>query len=563
MATQEEAAVSLKRDVGFFGLLWSSTGSVIGSGWLFSALIATTLAGPSALISWGIAAVIVAFIALVYAELGGMFSIAGGASRYPHFAFGTLAGESFGWFAYVQAASVAPIEVLAAIQYTSTISWASGLYDGSTGTLRGPGYIVAVVLMVCFTALNLVGIRWLSKVNSGITGWKIAIPTLTIVVLLVTQFHGANFTGGGGFFASVSNGFSSGGFKAILLTIPLGGIVFSFLGFEQAVEWGGESKNPQKDLPRAVLLSLLVGVFVYVGAQVAFIAALDPATLHQYGWAGLAKDSTLASAPFATVATIAGLSWLAWILRADAIISPTGTSLIYLTSTSRVSYSLSRLGYLPRVFEKTSTKTRIPVVSVIFSSIIGLAFLLPFPSWGKLVGVVTSAAVLMYAGAPLALGALRLQKPDMARSYRLPAAGILAPLAFICANFIVYWAGWQTYSTLMVVMIFGWLVMAATRVFHLNGKVPTFEWKSGVWFLGYLLGMGIISFYGGFGPGGMLGGIGIFHNILVGGQGQLPLYWDLLVLAIFNLVIYYWALHSRLRVEDVDAKIASSLQESL
>ena len=95
MATHEEAAVSLKRDVGFFGLLWSSTGSVIGSGWLFSALIATTLAGPSALISWGIAAVIVAFIALVYAELGGMFSIAGGASRYPHFAFGTLAGESF------------------------------------------------------------------------------------------------------------------------------------------------------------------------------------------------------------------------------------------------------------------------------------------------------------------------------------------------------------------------------------------------------------------------------------------------------------------------------------
>ena len=560
MRTEKQQPVALKREVGFLGLLWSSTGSVIGSGWLFSALIATSLAGPSALISWVMAAIIVAFIALVYAELGGMFSMAGGASRYPHFAFGTLAGQSFGWFSYVQAASVAPIEVLAAIQYTSSISWASGLYNGATGTLNGPGYVVAIVLMVCFTTLNLVGIRWLSKVNSGITVWKVAIPTLTIVILLLTQFHGANITGGGGFFASVSHGFSAGGFKAILLTIPLGGIVFSFLGFEQAVEWGGESTNPQRDLPRAVLLSLLIGVFIYIGAQLAFIFALNPSTLQHYGWSGRVKDSSLASAPFATVATVAGISWLAWLLRVDAVVSPTGTSLIYLTSTSRVSYSLSRMGYLPQVFEKTSEKTRIPVVSVIFSSIIGLLFLLPFPSWSKLVGVVTSAAVLMYAGAPLALGALRLQKPDMHRSYRLPAAQILAPLAFVFANFIVYWAGWQTYSTLMVVMILGWLLMAATRVFHLNDKMPSLDLKSGIWFFFYLAGMGFISFYGGFGAGGMIGGIGIFKNILVGGQGQLPLYWDLLVLTVFNVAIYHWALHSRLPAEKVDELLEVSSQ---
>ena len=197
---------------------------------------------------------------------------------------------------------------------------------------------------------------------------------------------------------------------------------------------------------------------------------------------------------------------------------------------------------------------------MIFSSIIGLLFLLPFPSWSKLVGVVTSAAVLMYAGAPLALGALRLQKPDMHRSYRLPAAQILAPLAFVFANFIVYWAGWQTYSTLMVVMILGWLLMAATRVFHLNDKMPSLDLKSGIWFFFYLAGMGFISFYGGFGAGGMIGGIGIFKNILVGGQGQLPLYWDLLVLTVFNVAIYHWALHSRLPAEKVDELLEVSSQ---
>jgi amino acid transporter len=84
------------------------------------------------------------------------------------------------------------------------------------------------------------------------------------------------------------------------------------------------------------------------------------------------------------------------------------------------------------------------VFGIIVSAVIGLLFLLPFPSWSKLVGVVTSASVMMYAGAPLALGALRRQKPDLPRPYRLPAAHIMAPLSFVLATWIVYWAGWST-----------------------------------------------------------------------------------------------------------------------
>ena len=110
-------AEGLDRRIGFIGLLWTSVGSLIGSGWLFGALIAVTVAGPSALIAWGIASVIVILLALVHAELGGLFPVSGGTSRFPHYAFGSLAGVTFGWASYLQAATTAPIEVLAVIQY--------------------------------------------------------------------------------------------------------------------------------------------------------------------------------------------------------------------------------------------------------------------------------------------------------------------------------------------------------------------------------------------------------------------------------------------------------------
>src|ERR1022692_4671307 len=106
-------ADGMDRGVGFLGLLWASEGSIIGSGWLFGALTAASIAGPSAIIAWGIASLIVIVLALVHAELGGLFPVSGGTSRFPHYAFGSLAGATFGWFAYIQAATVAPLEVLA------------------------------------------------------------------------------------------------------------------------------------------------------------------------------------------------------------------------------------------------------------------------------------------------------------------------------------------------------------------------------------------------------------------------------------------------------------------
>jgi amino acid transporter len=99
----EQSSEGLKREVGLLGLMWASEGSIIGSGWLFGALVATEYAGPAALLAWILASVIIILLALVHAELGGLFPVTGGTSRFPYYAFGSFAGASFGWFSYLQA----------------------------------------------------------------------------------------------------------------------------------------------------------------------------------------------------------------------------------------------------------------------------------------------------------------------------------------------------------------------------------------------------------------------------------------------------------------------------
>jgi amino acid transporter len=127
----ETTAHRLRREVGFVGILFTSVGSIIGSGWLFGALTASQIAGPAALISWVIGGAIMLLLALVHAELGGMYPVAGGSARFPHYAFGSLIGFAGGWFAFLGAVTTAPIEVEAALQYST--NYISGLTKTAAG----------------------------------------------------------------------------------------------------------------------------------------------------------------------------------------------------------------------------------------------------------------------------------------------------------------------------------------------------------------------------------------------------------------------------------------------
>ena len=111
----------LHRSVGLTSLMFISLGSIIGSGWLLGALTAAKAAGGASLVSWLLAGVIIILLALVHAELGAAYPLAGGTARFPRLAFGTLAGFTAGWVAWLQAVTIAPIEVEAALSYLDHI----------------------------------------------------------------------------------------------------------------------------------------------------------------------------------------------------------------------------------------------------------------------------------------------------------------------------------------------------------------------------------------------------------------------------------------------------------
>ena len=109
VATAAPADVGLKREMGLIGATWAAETSIIGSGWLFASWKAAYSTGTSSILAWIIAGIALIVLALVHAELGAMYPVAGGTARFPHFAFGSVAGISFGFFSWVQAITVAPI----------------------------------------------------------------------------------------------------------------------------------------------------------------------------------------------------------------------------------------------------------------------------------------------------------------------------------------------------------------------------------------------------------------------------------------------------------------------
>ena len=147
MTTPSAHAGQLKRSVGFWGLMFVSLGSIIGSGWLLGALNAAEAAGPASILSWLLAAGMLTLLALVYAELGAAYPVAGGGARFPYYSHGPIAGFTAGWASWLQAVFIAPIEVLAAITYVNSVGWVNMHFNminkvgTSAGLLNGTGMV--------------------------------------------------------------------------------------------------------------------------------------------------------------------------------------------------------------------------------------------------------------------------------------------------------------------------------------------------------------------------------------------------------------------------------------
>jgi amino acid transporter len=533
-ATKDKRSVGLRRSVGFYGLMFISLGSIIGSGWLLGALNAAKVAGPASILSWVLAACMLALLALTYAELGATYPVAGGSARFPYYSHGPIAGFTAGWVSWLQAVFIAPIEVLAVITYVNSVGWVNQHFNminkvgENAGLLDRAGLVVAVVLMVLFTAINLAGAKFLSDSNVIIVIWKTAVPVLAIAVVAALQFKPANFHAGGGFIPF--------GFHGVFAALT-GGVVFALQGFEQAVQLAGEARNPRRDLSRAVLTAMVIGALLYSALQVVMIGALDPAHI-AHGWARPLGTDPSDYGAWYTLALAVGAGWLAKILIIDAVISPAGTGVVYVATTARLSYALGEEREMPAVLAMTDRKG-VPVVSIIVGSVVGIVALGPFKSWTALVTVITLATAIMYAFAPVSLAALHKVDGSRPRSYRVPMPRLVLPAAFCSANLIIYWAGFDTAWKLACAIGLGLALFALGAWWRRTGAQRTI--RNALWIGPWLGGQVLIGWLGRYGNGA---------------TNLLPNWVDIAVVITFALMIFYWAVSLTLPTEKTAAAIA-------
>jgi amino acid transporter len=523
----------MQRSVGFYGLMFVSLGSIIGSGWLLGALKAASRAGPASILSWILAALMLSSLALTFAELGAAYPVAGGAARFPQYSHGPIAGFIAGWASWLQAVFIAPIEVLAALTYINSVEWVHTNFNMlNDGLLNGRGVLVSVAMMVLFLTVNLAGARFLSDSNTIVVIWKVFVPVLAVFVIGGMRFNTSNFSAGGGFMPH--------GFHGVFAALT-GGVVFALQGFEQAAQLAGEAKNPKRDLSRSILVAMLIGAVLYAALQLVMIAAIDPKDIAS-GWDNPLGTKSSAYGAWYTLALAVGVGWLAKMLLVDAVISPAGTGVVYLGTTARLSYALGAMPELPKALAKTNAKG-IPLFSTLLAFVVGCVAFGPFKSWLALVEVVTGATAIMYSFAPISLAALHRLDPDRPRAYRVPMPSFVLRAAFCSANLIIYWSGFETTWKLIAAMGVGFVFFALGASRKQTGAMKyarNTAWLS-LWFIGHLL-MGYAGNYG-------------------GGEHWIPEWVDIALVVGFALGIFELALRQSLSAQDSAAAIATDAHQ--
>jgi amino acid transporter len=540
----------LHRDLGVIGLLFIAVGATFGSAWLFGALNAAKTAGPASLISWGIGSIMVIFLGFVYAELGAMFPVSGGIVRYPHFTFGSFTSYMFGWSFWIACASTTALEVLAALQYAKNyLPWLEYLNKSGQPTLGLAGYGVGVALLALFSLINIWGIQWIRRLNNALVWWKLGIIALVIASFIIIAFHGGHFSD------AAAGGFFPFGWEGVFSAVSTSGVAFAYLGFREGIDLSGESHNPQRYVPIAVLGAILISTVLYIGLEVAFIGALPKDALAN-GWANIGQSFTgdlsgvaATFGPLAAIAGFMGLSWLAGMLYVDAFISPADSGLILSTVTTRISYAMGRNRNAPHSLAKVSERG-VPWVSVILTFVAGIIFLFLFPGWGQIVGFVTSATIITFGAGPLVLLSLRLELPDRDRPFRIRCAYVMSYFGFLSTSLIFYWTGWGKIWKFIIALLIGFVIYIIHEFVN-KDKTPDLELRSGIWAIVWLGGLTLLSW------------LGPYPDISehVGNLGLIGVKWSILVLAVFSFFVMWMALHWRLPAEKIKTHLKEAEEE--
>lgn len=528
----------MKKKISLFSLVMLTLSSLIGSGWLFGSWEAAKVAGPAAIFSWIIGAVVIGLIAFNYIELGAMFPERGGMSHYAQYTHGSLLGFIAAWANWISLVTIIPIEAVACVQYMSSwpwkwANWTHILMSGDQ--ISNNGLFVVYIFIIIFTLLNYWSVKLLTRFTNFVSFFKLGIPILTIVMLVISGFHPQNF-------GSSIHEFMPYGTAAIFSATTVSGIIFSYDAFQTVINMGSEIQNPKKNIKRGVVLSLFIAFVIYVSLQITFIGVVKPSTIAQVGWHGLNFQS-----PFADLAIMLGMYWLSVLLYMEAFISPFGTGVSFVASGARTLAAFKENKHFPESVGKIHKKYGTPRVALVIDAFISIIMVTLFRNWGILASVISTATLIAFLTGPVSVVSLREMAPDFIRPVKLNHLNILAPISFVLASLAAYWAMWPTTIEVILIILIG-LPIYFYYERRLGWPETKKHIKSSLWLLLFLGVLALLSYFG---------------STEFGGIGLIKYPFDFIILIIVSLIFYYYGIHSYITSEYFEQAKKSNQQVNL
>ncbi|WP_101639395.1 amino acid permease [Brevibacterium aurantiacum] len=438
--TQDASTGGLRRTFGVFQLTMISVGATLGTGILVILGEAVPIAGPAVWLAFILAGITALLSAVSYAEMAGIVPVSGSSYSYSYATLGEGVAWVCGWCLVLEyAVSVAAVAVGAADYVNETLR-IFGLelpasLSAGPGIAESPGGVInlsALIVVLLATVLLMRGAK-----ESGIVNTIIVFVKLGILV----------------FFAIVAfTAFKAGNFEPLLpmgaagVTAAASSVFFSYIGFDAASTAGEEAKNPKRDLPRAIILSMVIVTTMYVLVAVAAIGA------RQWQWFETAK------APLVQIVHELTQSNLAvFIFAASAVLAILSVVITVLYGQSRILLTMSRDGMVPRVFGIVSPRTGTPLVGTLVTGVLVAitAALIPL---GELANATSIGTLFAFCLVNIAVIYLRVKRPDLPRSFKVPFGPVIPILGSLACAFLMVNLGGTTWIVFGLWMVVGFVV---------------------------------------------------------------------------------------------------------